>query len=117
MSKRSRGFTLIELMIACAILGIGGTVTVEGFMGYLKATKRARALEATAHILDSEMERLSACSAYCARDQAVSSQWPYPAIRTRRRGGPDGLVEVTLSARIEGVREPRELVALVGGQR
>ena len=60
-----RAFTLVELMIVIAVLGILGAVVIPAFQGHIAATKEAAA-KASLHLLRDAIER------YAARHSGVA---------------------------------------------
>ena len=120
-----RGYTLVEMMIAVTILAIGANLLVGAFQAYEAAGHRARAVAAIAEVLNQEMEAARACgSQACVRDlvsrggtrhpaQAAGRSWLRPQIERRLRNGPDGTMELTITAEIPNVVPPRTLVALL----
>jgi type IV pilus assembly protein PilA len=80
--KAQAGFTLIELMIVVAIIGILAAVAIPAFMKYIK---RSKTTEATTHV---QKIYLGARLYYMDRNtqegtiQADSAQFPEPAVAT-----------------------------------
>ena len=126
---RTAGYTLIEMMIALSILGIGTSVLVRHFGHYQQSARRARAVAAVTQVLDQELERARACrNQACVRALSTLSSttslvaaegytWARPHIIRRVRPGPDQTLEVTLSAEIPEVMSARTLVTLVRVER
>ncbi len=91
--KRSRGFTLIELMIVVAILGIIAAIAVPVYRGYLTGAKRAEAkanLE-TIRLLQEQFyadNRRYAEGAYTTGSQTLSASGALPGFQP---GPPAGL--------------------------
>jgi type IV pilus assembly protein PilA len=52
MKKTNKGFTLIELMIVVAIIGILAAVAIPGFMNYIKSSKTSEAKDNLKAIAD-----------------------------------------------------------------
>ncbi len=68
MRKRQRGFTLVELMIAVAIIGILAAIAIPSYRDYIARAKRADATLALSGLAQA-MERYNANNGtYCGSD-------------------------------------------------
>lgn len=108
--RQPRGFTLIELMIAVAILGIAGITWISGFQQYQRASDRTYRIEGLARVLDVELERFRACpDVECLRSltrgpvAAESDSWVRAKVTRSLSPGPDGSFLVTLTASLDEV--------------
>lgn len=116
--KASRGYTLIELMIAVALFGIGMRIFMTGFDAYQASAERARAVEQLTRVLDQEMERMSACRTQrCLRAPmgAAAESWSRARVTKTVKPGPEGTLRVRITARNQA--GARSLTALLGRRR
>lgn len=124
MSSTRAAYTLIEMMVALAVLAIGSQLLARTFILYQDAARRARAVVAVAEVLNLELEAARACSTRACLAGLVStgttalmrneaSSWARPVVRRQTRPGPDGTVRVRVTAEIPGLVSPRTLTALV----
>ena len=72
---RVRGFTLIELMIVVAIVGLLATIAYPSFMGQVRKSRRADAVQALA-ALQQAQERWRAAHASYAGNTDLAVAWP-----------------------------------------
>ena len=79
MKKTGKGFTLIELMIVVAIIGILAAVAIPGFMQYIKSSKTSEAKENLKTIADGAVAYFEAEHCYDAQCMAPTNQL-YPGI-------------------------------------
>lgn len=117
-AMRTRGASLIEAMIAVAIVSIGVGLLVGPWSHYERASRRALAVEGLAHVLDLELERARSCptraciqalvTATTAADGATT--WARAEVVRSVREGPHGTLEVEISAEVPAV-VPRRKVA------
>ena len=81
MLQNRKGFTLIELMIVVAIIGILAAVAVPGFMQYIKSSKTSEAKTNLKAIADGAISYFEAEHCYTADCMAPTNQL-YPGIPT-----------------------------------
>ena len=74
MKKTNKGFTLIELMIVVAIIGILAAVAVPGFMRYIKDSKTAEAKDNLKAIGDGALAYFEAEHVYDANAMKPQSR-------------------------------------------
>lgn len=119
------GMTLIDCMIAVAVLSIGAHMLVTHFDQYERASRRAIAVEGVARVLDQELERMRACSGrVCIEALATgttsvaavafeSESWVRARVRRTIEAGPSGTVKVIVGASVPGVVDERRIAALL----
>ena len=74
MKKEIRGFTLIELMIAVAIIGILASIAYPTYLNYITEARRAEAKAIMLDIQISQERYRSYQSTYAANLSALSSE-------------------------------------------
>ena len=86
VKRRNRGFTLIELMIVVAIVGLLSAIAVPSFIKYMH---RARTSEAS-----QQLEKIyNAARIYFIERQVPDSQAPTPAVTCCAGGNSKGAVD------------------------
>lgn len=73
--QRSRGFSLIELLVAVAIAGIPATIAYPSFVEYIHKSRRTEAIAALSQIQQAQ-ERWRAQSTTYAANAVLSTAWP-----------------------------------------
>lgn len=106
---KTRGYTLIELMVTLSLVGIGTGVLVMNLGPYQRSALKSVRTESLARVLDIEMERLRACDTRaCLQAIATSTSaspasdtWARTELKRTLRPGPEGTVHVTIEAKAE----------------
>ena len=76
--KKSFGFTLIELMIAVAIIGILAAIALPSYSSYIIKGNRAAAKAQILDIANREQQFLMANRAYASKADLISSGYSLP---------------------------------------
>ncbi|MEM7676519.1 MAG: type II secretion system protein [Myxococcota bacterium] len=123
--RRPRGYTLIEMMVAIAILAIGASLLAGTFELYQDAARRARAVVAIAEVLNIEVEAAIACPdrsclrrllTHTATTRAARSEadsWLRLQVQRTMQAGPDDTLQYEVSASVPNLLPPRKLVILL----
>lgn len=121
----ARGSTLIEVMVAVAILAIAAASLVGPATHHERAARRAAAVEGVARVLDQELERARACSRRaCVEALVVSTatvtaldenaaSWARASVERSVSAGPNGTLLLSVSAKIPGLVRERSVSALI----
>ncbi|MCA9559191.1 MAG: type II secretion system protein [Myxococcales bacterium] len=89
-SRRTRGFTLVELMIVVVIIGVLSVLAVVGFRKNTFAARNAEAVQFLGAVRAAQENYFSAYGQYCGAPQAVNwpAQVPTPATNKLDWGTP-----------------------------
>ena len=123
--RQTRGFSLIEMMVAVTILSIGAALLAGAFEAYQDAARRARYVVAIAEVLNLELETARACPSRACLTAwknrpvvaAEAETWLRPRVQRTIMPGPDGTLQIQVVAEIPSIVPPRTMVALVGAMR
>jgi len=96
--NKSRGFTLIELMIAIVIVGILTAIAVPNFTGYMREARRTDAIVMLLEVAGEQEKFYSENNAYADKMGVLG----YGAVTANTVASPDGHYNVTVSAQTAG---------------
>jgi len=74
-SARSAGFTLIELMIVVAVIGVLAAIAVPAFIGYLQRSRTTEAFTVLAEIRQRQESYRSEFGRYCGDATGTALNW------------------------------------------
>ncbi len=108
MSRRRRGASLIDAMVAVALVSIGVGLLVGPWTQYERASRRTVAVEGVARVLDLELERARSCPTRACIEALVTATttadgataWARARVERQVRVGPHGTLEVEVSAEV-----------------
>lgn len=81
-SKRRAGFTLIELMITVAIIGILATIAIPAFINYQNKSRRSEAFANLSAIVKLEKSYYGSYDVYADTYSGGAASWPGPMAGT-----------------------------------
>lgn len=115
--------TLIDCMVAVAVLSIGASVVIQQHTHYENANRRAIAVESVSRALDQEMERFRACADRACVEQLAEraseehtdevASWSRADIERTLEKGPNDTLKLTLKATVPSTHLEQKLVALL----
>lgn len=76
-SKRSRGFTLIEVMIVVAIIGVLASIAYPSYQEYVRKSRRAEGRTAMMEMLQQQERYMTQNNTYLAVSTAGATSTPF----------------------------------------
>jgi type II secretory pathway pseudopilin PulG len=119
-----KGFGLIDLMVAVAILGIAVAMFVASSAQHQRAAERASAAEGLVRLLDQELERARACPTRSCLERLAtetttvsldpsSRSWVRARVKRVLTNGPSGTARIEIGGSVPGLLRERRVAALI----